>query len=452
MTAPRVGSDAPFRRMDFVKTMVGSMKQAEHYIAWNDALRDIASFLGSRDLKSAMLQRSEEATHDLQEWLQLLGIGKVRATATFMDRASEFFRTNIVVSTIGFNVASVMKAPVSFLTGARRLDNPVTALESLMRFASHPKKTWDFVKSKSVMMRNRPQNAERELAEFAEKSDFKSWITGKPAAIQQARDAAMSMWRVADMATTISLWDAKYREVLTATLNPEQARLAADELIETTQPVGGLLYMPPIRRGSGLARGFTMFTGQLNQNAQLGWEIGANYRGVLSSSLDVLVFFILSGTIIHMLSNGFRLPKDKREWLQAWLGQFTDGIPLMREATRAALAMIFDATKEDFYRIDFTPTTLAPLESALKAVSRRDWDRAMESGLQVSGAPGVIQARRVYRGMEEFMDTKDPRYLIWSEYTLDGDQTKSASRAGARGGPRGGSTGRGESRGGKRGE
>ena len=432
----RSGDKSPFGRMEVFSTLARHIRDTEQYIAWNDATREINEILNDPALRQAMNDRNRAVAGDIREWMQLLAKGKTRRAESPVDKLSEWLRTNIAVSTIGMNIASVMKAPVSFFAGAQRLDNRFEAVHSLMRLLTHPKKTYGFVMDSSPPMSERSQNSERELSEIFEKSETGRWLKkNNPSQVYaEIKIAAMGLWRVADMVTTTSLWDARYREEIGKGKDHDAAVRAANELIETTQPMGGIMYLSPLRRGPGLARGLTWFTGQQSQNLNLVSETFNNWRGFKSAAGDSIWFVIIPAMLIFMASHGGRMPKTKKEWAVSMLDQVFGGLPIVREMIRGAASMLFGSGPEDRYNTEVMPVPLAPFEAIAKALPRKDWEKIVVELARIAGVPGVIQARRTYKGIKRFRETGDPRFLIWSPYALGkGGKKKKAKKIKPRG-------------------
>ena len=85
------------------------MKAVEHYIAWNDNVREIAQFMTHPDVAAAMEGRSEEVSRQIKDWLKAVAHGKVRRTENPIDKASDFLRRNYVFSVLRISPAGFLR-------------------------------------------------------------------------------------------------------------------------------------------------------------------------------------------------------------------------------------------------------------------------------------------------------------------------------------------------------
>jgi len=420
-TLGRVNSKAPFVEMDFFKTVARSMMDAEHYIAWNDRLREINQFLSNPDIKDAMRRRSEEASKQFNQWLKDTALGRFEPSTHPLDKLSDFLRMNSVSSILAANISSIAIQPVSVLTGARALDNPKGLLNSVGRWIKNPVALTKKVQEKSAMMTDRGRSYEREISELYQRSEMQRWIGGIPN-WDQFRDFMMSGQRITDQMTTTILWDAKYREALDSMIgdpDAEQKAIAeADKLIRTTQPMGGIMHLPTLLKGRGIKKAFTTFKNQINQNKNLVWEIGSNYRGIASSAMDIFWYVLAPALLVFIIRHG-RLPKDEREIADAITGQFLGANPVEAALVTAMNAKVFGKSKSDRWANDFTPLTFAPIADLSQGIMQDNLGKQVDAGARMLGVPGYTQARRTYKGIKEYKRKDDPRYLIWSKYRLE---------------------------------
>lgn len=247
MTKSRVQSKAAYRKMSYFDTVIQNLKSSEHYIAYNDAIRDISQYINNPELRSAMEARSEEATFQIKDWVKAIAYGKSRKTTNVIDKLSDWLRTNYMTSVLGFNLITMAKQPASFSQGLARV-NKVSATLSAWKFLQNPFELNRFVNAKSPMMKNRGQSFERELAEMAEKSEYKKQLDTM-SILGKLKDFSMQGIRAADKSTTLILWYAKYSEIMNSSGNEDYAIQSADEVIRKTQPMGGVAHLPSIYRG-----------------------------------------------------------------------------------------------------------------------------------------------------------------------------------------------------------
>lgn len=435
MTKSRVKSKSPYRDLSFYSTVVNNLQQSEHYIAYNDAIRDINEFLNNKELAMAMDTKSEEATSQIKEWVKAIAYGKVRGSDQAIDKVSDWMRTNYMTSVLGLNLVTIMKQPASFAQGLKNVSKP-GAVVSAAKFIQNPFKMIKFVNDKSVMMRNRATSYERELAEIAEKDLVKKQLNAQTA-FGKAKEFSMKGITAADQATTTVLWYTKYNEIINKTGNESVAVKAADRVIRRTQPMGGIVHLPQIYRGGGLARAYTMFTNQLNQNLNLMFELQQTWGKKKASEkvAEIAFYSIIPSMLIYMASHGGRLPtEDPEGWGRAFVNNLTGGLMLVNKLIDSALLYVSGKTKEArggfgdtkgsiSYAVNFAPTSFNALEDIGMGIGYGKPENAIDAIMKLSGIP-YTSIRRAWKGVKLAVEKKDPRYLIWSKTALKNPSIK----------------------------
>ncbi len=437
-TKARTGSKARFKKINYIDTMVQNVMAGEHYLAFNQPLTNAKRMLNNEDLKAAMEGYSEEGTAQLQDWLKAVARGRVETPPDHsgINKFLDTMRKNYALSVLGLNVVTMMKQPASFVQGLAQV-NKGEAVKASLTFWSNPIKTNAFIDSKSPMMRNRASSFEREMAEMAEKRSSKT-VLGK-SSIKDLREMQMLPIQIADKITTDILWFAKYNEVMVSKGIESQAIQEADEVIRKTQPMGGILHLSALHRGGGVTRMFTMFTNQLNQNANLLYELGKTW-GVKPNKqrfAELALYGIIPGLIIYLASNGFDMTKlfeDPEGAVKAIAMNAGGGFPFLNTVLDTSLQAIGNASKEakglPKQRIftDMTPGPVSIIEDVLDAIAakgaKKKLLRGVEAGLKLTGV-ATAQPKRAIKGFEAFQKTGDPRNLIWSKYAL---QTPSSQK------------------------
>lgn len=432
MTKSRVNSKAAFRRMSYLETVVRSMQQAEHYIAFGPAVKSVNAIINSPVLNEAMEMRSKEAAAQIRDWVRAAAYGKIAGSEHPIDKVSDWLRTNYVTAILGFNVVTMLKQPASFSQGIAQISKP-DVVRASGQFIRNPKEIFHFVEEHSDMMRNRVNSFERELAEMMEKSAVKRAL-GVESWLEKAKEVSMQPIQQADRITTNILWYAKFQEQINLGVTEQSAINAADELIRKTQPMGGVIHLPSIYRGGGIARAYTMFTNQLNQNLNLNFEMASDFAGkTTKEKIDAAVFYwIIPSMLIYMASSGGRPPwKDPEGWARAFVSNITGGMMIANKLIDSAMLRLTSDIKKArggksdmalmHYLADFTPTSFGAVKDAAGLLQSKDagqaFERFAEMSLKLKGIP-YSQARRTVKGAKITWETRDPRYLIWAEGAL----------------------------------
>jgi hypothetical protein len=429
-TKGRVNSKAAFRSMSFFKTAMRHVLDTEHYIAFNTPIREANALLRDPALKTAMNARSEEARQQVDHWLKAVALGRLEASRNPIDKVSDFLRTNFVTSALGFNLVTMLKQVASFAQGSR-LINATDTMRTTAEFTMRPLGMIRDVMDKSVMMRHRAASIEREIAEINAKGES-GRLLGATRGVQTLRELSMKPIQGADRITTTILWMAKYREKLAATGDEAQSVDAADRLIRTTQPQGGLMHLPEVYRGGGIARAYTMFTNQLNQNWNLSMRMFTDYRGIASTAADIGMFWVLPSLLIYLMSTGMQMPgpdddEGQKKFLKGWARAFASNIfgglfGVNRLVDAGMMAATGDKTGGRFVS-DLAPASLQGIQDIIAGVARNKPMTLLEGAMQTAGLP-YLQPKRTIKGFDNFQKTGDPRYLIWSPYALGHEDGK----------------------------
>jgi N12 class adenine-specific DNA methylase len=361
MTKVRVHSKAPFRKMSYFGTVTSNMQQVEHYIAYNDAVREVNRFLHHDAIKSAITNRSEEVYKQLLEWVKAVAYGRVSGSEHVYDKIFDFLRKNFTTYALGLKLTTALMQLTSLPKGMAMI-NKADVARSCMAYLMDPKAAEKHANELSAMMANREHSYERELAEMFEKQAVREYAGISTLSDKAKRALMWHIGRVDKIIATV-LWNAKFDEQMHIHGNETAAAEAADEMIRKTQSRGGVLYMPSIYRGGGLVRAMTIFTSDLNQNINLLFELQGKWKFQPSTKNvhDVFWSFAIPTTMIWMINNAFipavsavknfidpDEPEDFRleEWMKELISQFTGGVAFLGPIFDAAIGMAADSAKE----------------------------------------------------------------------------------------------------------
>jgi hypothetical protein len=334
------------------------------------------------------------------------------------------------------------------------------------------------------MMRNRAESIEQIFAGMAERGELNKILkirlsremgamenAGQILALTQA--FLMKGIQIMDSATAGVVWRAKYSEVTEKTLKQrtaiteskdktdeekeailqkmeDAAIRAADALVRKTQSMGGNLNTPgSFRPKSAIAKTFSMFMNDANQNYNLLFETIAGWKNRSGAEAAALLFVhgILPGVIMGLVSMGpaplpddpgdpeewwerakdtlrrWKYPEDYIEWLfNSWFG----GIPLFGEGMTLVGAGIGAYARNKRGRGwhwtpgDFGTSAVQGLGGDVEGVIRdlarekQPIEEIVRLSLKLAGIPGAVPVSRI-AGTKE---SGDWRRLMWSEYAL----------------------------------
>lgn len=353
-TISRTKSSTAFRRGSYFDTVVNTMRQQEHYIAWNEPTRKIKAILQHKELQATMRAKNELAYNQLLGWERAIAIGKIESPSTgvgafdSLNRMFDSLRLNFYPAVLGLNPVTVAKQAASLVTGAAEVSKNGFG-HSMIEYSKNPNKFNSMVNEKSIMMRNRAKSFEREIAEAFDRA-WERQQMGVSQVKDKMREWGMAPIRIVDKTVTNVLWVAKYQDAVNATGVEADAIKAADKLIRTTQPMGALVTLPSTHRSVGVVRAYTMFTNQLNQNMNLSFKFYnkfAQMPGTEKAKIAALQM-ILPGLIIYLMSNGMsfkRMKDDPEGAVAAIMMNFLGAFPFANQLIGLALDHLGNSVK-----------------------------------------------------------------------------------------------------------
>jgi len=365
MTISRTDSGTPFADMDYFGTVLRNMRMVEHYIAFNQVLREVNQFLNSKEMSAAIEAKSPLAKEKISRWLGTVAAGRLEAAADEIDEASDVVRLNAVYSVLTYNIVTMMTQIPSYIQGSAHVKAGHMA-RSLIAYMGHAKEINAFVNENSTMMKYRGESFLREQVEFmakdrtfdlvktelehdSKKRGGRGWER-TVRLFDQCRNFGMAGIRITDKTVTNILWAGKYFEVMDNigdTYNEssakyqerhKQAKYEADELIRTTQPMGGLVHLPESFRVKGIKKLFATFKNQPNQNINgIADFLGAWKEGEVKTDdllYKLFMYAILSPMAFYLVKHGLspkRLKDDPEGLAMAFLQGTAGGIPFWGE-------------------------------------------------------------------------------------------------------------------------
>jgi GGDEF domain-containing protein len=425
----RTGSEAALENLfvgDLYESVIKSLMDSGHYAAWEQPLMEIRKVLNDKDIRRSMRAKDGSGImyDNLVSWVNDVGYGKIRRSEHVLDRFSEVFRHNFVLAKLGLNVLVPIKQVGSLTRGLADVSHPSYVLEAGSRLATSPLATLEFIRASSIEMETRAHSFERELAEMAEK-DREKFITNLRNAPTEFKNMAMVGISALDGITASTVWLSKYLDVLDHTDSHESAVDAADHLVSTTQPMGGLMHLPAIYRTRGLARDYTVFTNDVNQAVNTIWEMASDKeRSGSKNAWDMFMKLIIPATVIYWASNGLRFRKDDPEGLiEAMLDPPLRGLVGYGMIAKAGVKAVADRSRtargaptDKFmsrYMADLTPASLSWVAEMITGLTEEDVGKMLVGGTTAFGISGVIQTQRAIRGIEKAKETGDPRYALF---------------------------------------
>ena len=382
-----------FQEFRFFKDLEAHIDKVEHYIAFARAVRDARKYLYAPEIKEAISQKyGDDYYKMLDKWLKDVAYGKLSRTDEFWSNVLQASRRQFAPAVLSFNLLTTAKQVLGFFPGMEYAGKSAT-LKFTAKYALNPIKTTRWVKSKSVMMRYRNMRQEREFEELSSR-----WSTlqnlGKLTGWNRVQAAGLYLTLATDRVISTCVWGGAYEESLSKGMDEEAAIKEANRVTRRTQPMGGLIHLPDLFRGSEAQRQITFLRGHTNKFLNLQYEMVAKKKGGKSSNgkfISQLLWFSLIPAAGFFWIEKKRLPKTMKEWVGAVGRQTTISLWLVEN--------FFQYLESGYFSTD-TPVQsylndLAKIFIAKKPGKRIE--KAVEFLGEVAGAP-VVGVRRLIKG------------------------------------------------------
>jgi len=432
MTMKRTHATGPLN-LDAMSNYIAHTRAVEHYKAMALPVYNINQMINNNDFRRAVQSKTKGAGNlILSKWIQDVASERTSLENDWLSRTLGVLRRNAVVSALGINVVTALKQPLSLMLAAAEDPKMIPGIMSAFaEGARSPAALKKFVHDRSVVVRHR--NMEREVREMSRRRSIRKQIGGR----RSWSERSLTLIRLMDQATVQVVWKAAY-DMKMQTQTEEQAIAYADSVIERTQPMADIMDLPHFFRGSELHKMFTLFQNQINQNYNY-WAhdiLGATKRGEISKAMlayRVLMSTILPATFLGLIGRGFNPPDDPKEWAKDMASFMVAPIFMFGRVASAILngydpsSMIgFGWAKEmaEAQR-DYSQSKDAKKEKTRQAALKRAGVHVAGAGAMALGVPWS-QPKRFTKGVVALNDleTDDPRRLIWSQYALEGGESK----------------------------
>ncbi|HDZ15414.1 hypothetical protein LCGC14_1702970, partial [marine sediment metagenome] len=262
MIKKRTKSVVPLR-LDAATNFFNNAMQAE----WYKAVAPQALKVGKIFNNAEFQKRVDAKTHGvgsqiLSKWLQDISSERTTLETTFFGNMMNVLRQHSVVASLGFNVLSMMRQPLS--TSIAMAENPRLITRIIANFArdftGQSEAIRKMVWGKSPQMRTR--SIEREIRNMARRKDARA-VLGRDIKLSEV---SLGGIKFMDQHTVNVVWKSAYELAIDDGMNEQDAIGYADGVIEKTQPMADIMDLPAFFRGSTFEKAFSTFQNQINQN------------------------------------------------------------------------------------------------------------------------------------------------------------------------------------------
>lgn len=225
-----------------------------HDLAFRRAVRDVDKMIRHKRIQDAIVNTlGREVYRQFNPWLQAIA-NDYSAPANYLEGLAAKARKGTTVVAMGWKITTALAQPVGAFNFMDRIGAGRT-LAALSGFYAKPwtwKEQIDFVFEKSVFMRTRISNYDRDVRQTIDQLI-------KENAWDRVKETFF--WHIGfmDLSISVPVWIDEYNKVKEETGDDERALRAADALIRQTQGSGMVKDLAAIQRGPEMQKLFTMF-------------------------------------------------------------------------------------------------------------------------------------------------------------------------------------------------
>ncbi|MDP0496042.1 MAG: hypothetical protein Q7Q73_07505 [Verrucomicrobiota bacterium JB024] len=415
MTKGRTGSTKPFEKLSFYETAVKGAVNAEHMIAYGEALKEVNAMLNQKDVRTAMKNASPQAMRELRFWLGDVARGRMRSPNDPVNKVVEMLRRNASTALMGLNVFVALKQPASLFPALRQ--GPTgRILRTSLEFSTNWAEAYRAIseaRQKSPFLRARANRLTAELNEMMERGQVRS-ILGHKKTMDAFRDLSFAPMQFVDGMTAGTVWVAQYRESLENGATEAQAIKAADTLVRNTQSTNDLLNAARVYRSGGMVKALFTFTTDINMafnNLIADYKRGDRTAMKLLASVGMywmmpalwmVAINALRDWSFYSLGDDDREKRLQDDYLMRsvggeFIGQSFGAIPLLG----SGMSSLYYRATGDAQRAYFAGDVNSVAWTASESLARGKFIDATGFAL---GVPGYAQAKQMY---ELLVDEED---------------------------------------------
>ena len=402
--------------MSLINVWSNAVRTQEHLIehaAYIKQLHNVFNFYGSKEVVSAMDNAFGTALRrEIADYIDIVSDPYKGNKIEGKDKLIRTLRGNIGSAYLGWKMSGiVLQAITSPFPGLSEL-NPAELIGAYMQIARHPIEAIKMINNKSIMMKNRTMNMI--IDESLQRRS--KWDRNKAQkAFDKFEEVGQLGLTLVDRYAVAGSWLGMYYKTLNANITAgmssdvaEQSAIkTADDFILRTQPVGDKTELASMFRGNNEAmKALLQFQTSLNViwNNLTADTIGFVHNGEYSKLIGTFSGYILAGTILGMVSDGFS-DDDNKWWkkLIYWaMSQELSSMPVFGSAIdNIAEKLITGNASYTTQGVSIFPAVDKVFQS-ISAISKGDWQKALQratEGAEIfTGLPysGIKEIKEVF--------------------------------------------------------
>jgi hypothetical protein len=336
-TKERVSTMSRPVKLDF-EVLTNHLINVIHDLTHRRAVIDANRFLNQPDVRTAVENALGSQSHKvLQDWVKSIASDQTESM-NVGDRAIRWMRKRVTISSMGLNVLALPDfIPTNALMSAWELGAMPTA-RAIVDFTMNPKDTHDMVTEKSVFMKNRMINRDRDVYDFS-----KQTFEGK----HDITRFLLSLHGLADEAISLPAWKEAYTQAIAKGLPEQTAIENADGVVRRAFGSGAKKDLSGVQRGNELTKTTSMFYSWANtlfnrywmstKTAGVEWSKGNKAQSMQIMTRALFYGWILPGLVTGIVRGGLQSHKDEDDEAKTkrFMAHFAEvpfsSVPLVRD-------------------------------------------------------------------------------------------------------------------------
>jgi len=406
--------------LDGLSVFLAHIRKVNHFISHALPVRDVQKIINRPEFKNAVTDAmGEEIFKQFKPWLKDIAnpFSQTQDTAEKLVGKMRRFATSAILG-LKFSVSLVQGSSITQTIKEIGFKNTIGGV---MEFWKHPIEITKFIYDLSVQQENRANNFDRDVREWFESKDMKTFLSDKPG----ASEMFFSMIKAVDKATTLPSWYAAYLKRMKETNDVNESVLYADGVVRRTQPAGAVKDLSAMQKGSEFKKLWTMFythfSNYHNQMAAhfdyLKMSDDANLKKIGKSVEAYWWLLIAPAFLSTFLRSGGKA--DEEDYINALATYGFSGMIGIRDIVNSIVRKSPDSLTSPgisgLTEIGRLAQSLLKEDKKGKTIAKH----ATKSLGYITGLP----THQAWTTMEGIMDlaqgeTKDPRRIFFSKYQL----------------------------------
>lgn len=295
------------------------LDQQIHYVAWAQWANDMRKILNPNgEIAKAIVERYGTSYYEaLRAWVEDCKLGN-RGGAAATDDIANWLRRNVSLAGIGFNFVTALVQVVGLTQSVAYLGGRWAGKGVAEFLRMGPKKSFEWISTKSPMMQDRMRT------QFREVTEIQSQLNGTTGALKDKfmRAAYLPLvWM--QMLVDLPTWLGGYQRAVAEGLSEARAVAEADRAVMNAQGSGRTSDLSRYERGDAWSKLFTVFYTFFNTALNLA-VVSGKTRSTFRAAIDVLMILCLQPVLEAFLKAGARElfgvgGDDDDKWMQTTL-------------------------------------------------------------------------------------------------------------------------------------